>query len=110
MEIIRMIAEWIWDWSRTVFGTIFVACILMSLALLVIELIIYRVKTDDGTQGFSGRGQSRGMETEISEAEEEDGVQAAYMSSASGIEHNDWLISPAINASEGKETGMTTAD
>ena len=30
-----------------------------------------------------------------------DGVQAAYMSSASGIEHNDWLISPAINASEG---------
>ena len=31
-----------------------------------------------------------------------DGVQAAYMSSASGIEHNDWLISPAINASEGK--------
>ena len=30
-----------------------------------------------------------------------DGQQAAYMSSASGIEHNDWLISPAINASKG---------
>ena len=85
MEIIRMIAEWIWDWSRTVFGTIFVACILMSLALLVIELIIYRVKTDDGTQGFTGRGQSRGVETEISEAEEEkNGVQAAEEPAASG--------------------------
>ena len=84
MEMIRMIAEWIWDWSRTVFGTIFVACILMSLALLVIELIIYRVKTDDGTQGFSGRGQSRGMEPEISEAEEEDGAQAAEEPAASG--------------------------
>ena len=83
--MIRMIAEWIWDWSRTVFGTIFVACILMSLALLVIELIIYRVKTDEGTQGFTGRGQSRGVETEISEAEEEkNGAQAAEEPAASG--------------------------
>ena len=30
-----------------------------------------------------------------------DGEQAAYINSVSGIEHNDWLISPAINASEG---------
>ena len=38
------IIDLLWNWSRTVFGTIFVACVLMSLALLVIELIIYRVK------------------------------------------------------------------
>lgn len=31
-----------------------------------------------------------------------DGVRAAYISSAAGMEHNDWLISPAINATKGK--------
>ena len=30
-----------------------------------------------------------------------DGQQAAYINSASGLEHNDWLISPAVNAKEG---------
>lgn len=45
MEVLQMIVELIWDWSRTVFGTIFVACVLMSLALLIIELVLYRKKS-----------------------------------------------------------------
>lgn len=50
MGLICMIWEILWNWSRTVFGTIFVACMLMSLVLLAVELGIYRVKRKRAAQ------------------------------------------------------------
>lgn len=36
--------QYIWDWSRMFFGTVFVACVIISFILFLIELIIYRRK------------------------------------------------------------------
>lgn len=42
--------QYIWDLSRMFFGTVFVACVIISFILFLIELIIYRMKKSGGNQ------------------------------------------------------------
>ncbi len=61
MAVLRMIVELIWNWSRTIFGTIFVSCVLMSLAFLIMELVFYQIRKNrtGGTAGTPDSGENR---------------------------------------------------
>lgn len=42
--MLRMIILFLWNWSRSFFGTVFVVCVLISFILFLAELAIYRAK------------------------------------------------------------------
>ncbi|MCD8108541.1 MAG: hypothetical protein LUE14_00325 [Clostridiales bacterium] len=44
MNILQMIILFLWNWSRSFFGTVFVVCVLISFLLFIVELAIYRAK------------------------------------------------------------------
>ncbi|MCC8028275.1 MAG: hypothetical protein LIO75_00455 [Lachnospiraceae bacterium] len=44
MSVLRMSILILWDWSRSFFGTVFVACVLIGFVLFLVELAIYRAK------------------------------------------------------------------
>lgn len=47
---VQTVLQFLWDWLRTFFGTVFIACVIISFILLVIELIVYRIKKTGGNQ------------------------------------------------------------
>ncbi|MCD7981449.1 MAG: hypothetical protein LUF32_03895 [Clostridiales bacterium] len=44
MNLLHSGILFLWDLSRSFFGTVFVACVLMSFVLFLAELVIYHAK------------------------------------------------------------------
>ena len=44
MNLLHSGILFLWDLSRSFFGTVFVACVLMSFVLFLVELAIYHAK------------------------------------------------------------------